>query len=259
MPHRKKSIAFIAAMVIVIAAPLAVIATDAFTDVPESNVHHDDIAWLKDAGVTAGCNPPTNTEYCPGDPVLRQQMASFMRRLAENQVVDAATAVTAEDAQTVGGLTPEAIVQGYADSGPWGVGNIDGVAKIEEIEVQVPEDGYLQIAGSASFIDATGGTMLVWLQFDDPACDNTVPNVTSVGFGYGSAAGNASNAAADGAFGEGTIPVTAGSHTITLCGNYYMGGPGALYGPSISAVFLKNATVSVGLHSDVPVDLPGTN
>lgn len=95
MSERKRSIAFIAAMVIAVAVPLGVAATDAFTDVPDSNVHHDDIKWLKDAGVTLGCNPPTNTEFCPGDPVLRQQMASFMRRLAENQVVDAATAVVA--------------------------------------------------------------------------------------------------------------------------------------------------------------------
>lgn len=61
MSERKRSIAFIAAMVIAVAVPLGVAATDAFTDVPDSNVHHDDIKWLKDAGVTLGCNPPTNT------------------------------------------------------------------------------------------------------------------------------------------------------------------------------------------------------
>ncbi|HLU30633.1 MAG TPA: S-layer homology domain-containing protein, partial [Acidimicrobiia bacterium] len=89
--RKRRLTAFMVAIAVLIATPLVVMAADAFDDVPNSNVHHDDIAWLKDAGVTAGCNPPANTEFCPGDPVLRQQMASFMRRLAENQVVDAAT------------------------------------------------------------------------------------------------------------------------------------------------------------------------
>lgn len=51
-----------------------------------SNIFHDDIAWLADADVTRGCNPPANTEFCPSDEVTREQMAAFMRRLAENRV-----------------------------------------------------------------------------------------------------------------------------------------------------------------------------
>jgi hypothetical protein len=86
-------------MAFLVAIPIAVVASDAFTDVPESNVHHADIAWLKDARVTIGCNPPANSEFCPGDPVLREQMASFMRRLAENRVVDAASALEATHAE----------------------------------------------------------------------------------------------------------------------------------------------------------------
>jgi hypothetical protein len=77
---------------LIIALPLTVIAADGFTDVPDSNIHHDDIAWLRDSGVTRGCNPPANTRYCPDQNVTRAQMASFLRRLAENQVVNAATA-----------------------------------------------------------------------------------------------------------------------------------------------------------------------
>src|SRR5690606_33940137 len=116
-PDRKRRLtAFAVAMAVLIATPLAVVAADAFNDVPNSNVHHEDITWLRDNGVTFGCNPPANTEFCPGEPVLRQQMASFMRRLAENEVVNAATAneadhaviadsaTTAGDADTVDGL-----------------------------------------------------------------------------------------------------------------------------------------------------------
>ncbi len=98
--RKRRLTAFLVAMAVLIATPLAVVAADAFGDVPDSNVHHNDITWLADADITRGCNPPANDRFCPVDPVTRQQMASFLRRLAENQVVDAATAITAESAET---------------------------------------------------------------------------------------------------------------------------------------------------------------
>ena len=98
--RRRRVTTLITTLAILIAAPLAVTASDTFNDVPDSNVHHDDITWLAENRVTLGCNPPDNDEYCPAQPVLRQQMASFMRRLAENQIVDAATALEANHAVT---------------------------------------------------------------------------------------------------------------------------------------------------------------
>ena len=44
------------------------------------NTFETDIDRLRVAGVTLGCNPPTNDEYCPDDPVTRGQMATFLRR-----------------------------------------------------------------------------------------------------------------------------------------------------------------------------------
>jgi hypothetical protein len=67
--------------------PGAALASHAFGDVPDSNVFHDDISWVKDAGITLGCGDGTN--YCPESSVTRGQMAAFLRRTAENQVVDA--------------------------------------------------------------------------------------------------------------------------------------------------------------------------
>ncbi|MDH4116040.1 MAG: S-layer homology domain-containing protein [Acidimicrobiia bacterium] len=81
----------VAALTALLVVPATVWAIDRFTDVPDSNVFHDDITWLADAGVTLGCNPPDNTQFCPSDNVTREQMAAFMRRLAENRVVDAGT------------------------------------------------------------------------------------------------------------------------------------------------------------------------
>jgi hypothetical protein len=79
----------VAAVTAAVVAPAAAWATHTFTDVPASHVFHEDIDWIKEAGVTIGCNPPSNTQYCPDDAVTRGQMSAFMRRLATNQVVDA--------------------------------------------------------------------------------------------------------------------------------------------------------------------------
>jgi hypothetical protein len=48
------------------------------------SVHQADIAALAQAGITKGCNPPNNTNYCPTDPVTREQMASFLVRALDD-------------------------------------------------------------------------------------------------------------------------------------------------------------------------------
>lgn len=91
VPKRWVRVAMIVGVTALVVAPLAAVATHSFNDVPNDNTFHADIAWLKEADVTRGCNPPTNNLYCPKDNVTREQMAAFMKRLAENQVVDAGT------------------------------------------------------------------------------------------------------------------------------------------------------------------------
>ena len=55
---------------------------DYFTDDNDS-IFEGDINAIAQAGVTKGCNPPTNDLYCPTNLVTREQMASFMRRALE--------------------------------------------------------------------------------------------------------------------------------------------------------------------------------
>ena len=50
-----------------------------FTDDNDS-VFEGDIEKLAAAGITLGCNPPSNTMFCPDDNVTRDQMASFLAR-----------------------------------------------------------------------------------------------------------------------------------------------------------------------------------
>lgn len=95
---KKRTWIVAAVAAVVFAIPAMVIATDTFTDVADDHTFHNDITWLGDTGVTKGCNPPANTNYCPDDPLTRGQMAAMLHRLSTNQIVDAAT---------VGGHTPE--------------------------------------------------------------------------------------------------------------------------------------------------------
>ena len=44
------------------------------------SVFEADIEKLAAAGITRGCNPPTNDMFCPNDPVTREQMAAFLTR-----------------------------------------------------------------------------------------------------------------------------------------------------------------------------------
>lgn len=55
---------------------------DLFID-DDGSMFESDIDRLGSAGVTKGCNPPSNDRYCPEVQVLRAQMASFLVRALE--------------------------------------------------------------------------------------------------------------------------------------------------------------------------------
>lgn len=79
--RRRLVLALLVLVAAMVAVPTAVVwASHNFTDVSATNPHHGNIDLITSAGITSGCqaNPP---EYCPGDPVSREQMATFMARL----------------------------------------------------------------------------------------------------------------------------------------------------------------------------------
>ena len=51
-----------------------------FQDVLDNHQYFGHIEWLAGWGITQGCNPPSNTSYCPDHPVTRGQMAAFLVR-----------------------------------------------------------------------------------------------------------------------------------------------------------------------------------
>jgi hypothetical protein len=101
--------------------PLAVFASHSFTDVPDTNEFHGSIEWMKENGVTVGCNPPANTQFCPDDSVAREEMASFMRRYAQTigvageGVTDPADTITTTGTTYVELLTLEATPKAEAN------------------------------------------------------------------------------------------------------------------------------------------------
>ena len=111
IPRNWMRLSLVVAITTLIVAPLTAIALHSFTDVPDSNIFHADIEWLAESGVTKGCNPPANTQFCPKQGVTREAMAAFLHRLAVNQVVDAAT---------VQGLTPSDLQGQEGPPGPVG-------------------------------------------------------------------------------------------------------------------------------------------
>ncbi|HVR79549.1 MAG TPA: choice-of-anchor D domain-containing protein [Acidimicrobiia bacterium] len=60
------------------------ILTDAgFTDIAGSTFVTE-INWLAATGITKGCNPPVNDQFCPKDFVTRGQMAAFLHRALDD-------------------------------------------------------------------------------------------------------------------------------------------------------------------------------
>ena len=51
-----------------------------FVDVPPSNIFYRFINRLAARGITVGCNPPFNDQYCPSGTVTREQMSAFLIR-----------------------------------------------------------------------------------------------------------------------------------------------------------------------------------
>ena len=46
----------------VMVVPIAAFAINSFTDVPDSAFFHNSVTWMKDNGITVGCNPPGNSK-----------------------------------------------------------------------------------------------------------------------------------------------------------------------------------------------------
>jgi hypothetical protein len=158
-----------------VVAPLTAFALDGFTDVEPGSTHEASINWLVGTGVTAGCTP---TEYCPSNPVTRAQMATFLRRFADNAVTG-----------------PVAYAEVATSPGLISSRNISGLSRPETgrycLEVDLPrgltrDDVYVQV--SVDWSDSLGDDLFAYERSTGLACPAGHIEVDT--YGFTTAAGN---------------------------------------------------------------------
>lgn len=98
---------------VMLAGAAGALAADRFGD-NISHAHRAGVGWVADAGITLGCGDGSN--YCPDEPVTRDQMATFMHRLAGH----ADNTPPSVDAATVEGHTADDLAGVPGPAGPPG-------------------------------------------------------------------------------------------------------------------------------------------
>jgi hypothetical protein len=78
-PRRFRMLGRGLALALVLLLPTVALASDRFSDVPDSNSFHNVINTVAVAGITKGC---TTTTFCPATAVRRDQMTAFIVRAA---------------------------------------------------------------------------------------------------------------------------------------------------------------------------------
>lgn len=221
VPKRWVRIASITGVVALILAPLVAVAGDRFTDVPFSHTFHEDIAWLGASGVTKGCNPPENTEFCPEDNVTRGQMAAFMRRFAQYIDAEDGTPALADNASKLGGAGPVFYERPIAIK----TGSVfDGTemtkqnGEIARLTLVTPASGNIIVEHTSSWRDPAAYVVVIWLEplKSGSVCNNRDDGDAIAGtwtteslemdFPHGASAS-----------GAGYVSAKAGTHTYSLC------------------------------------------
>lgn len=220
----------IVGIAIALMVPAMAFASHTFTDVTDANIFHDDISWLADAGVTAGCNPPTNDQFCPGDNVSRQQMAAFMRRFAKyidaedgtpgqaDNATTADSATTAGDADTVDGMEAAELMSTATGTFREGANGTDVLTVIADTQTELgtitldaANGPYAVVTFSLYGAVAGDSRVFMWVQSDNAVCNENSGAIPG---------GRAVSTMASGDFGSLAASVladTSGGPVINLC------------------------------------------
>jgi hypothetical protein len=216
-PTRRRSMALMGIVTaFLLAVPTAVWASHQFTDVPDSHIFHTGISWMKDNNITVGCNPPSNTKFCPDDNVTRGQMATFMKRLADNQVVDAGKL----DGQDSVAYTTQ--IDGVSCESGCPDGASLTVTPVLTLNLDVPAAGILQISSSlySEIPTPTNDIVQSWVAVDQTSnggCGGWffVPTLSVPGtYGLATYDGQIEGGTVAGSV---AVQIPAGSHTLKLC------------------------------------------
>lgn len=197
-----------------IVAPLAAYASHSFTDVPDTQTFHDDIAWMEASGVTKGCNPPDNTQYCPNEDVTRAQMAAFMHRFSEYLGAEDGTPTLADDAAMLGGHHPEAYDTFVFAHTKEFLDEIDPPDPGAFAPVQATFSTFtatrVVITGTVTFHSVNTGSVKIWAQLGESLCSSNAAI-------RGAHARESADGGSDSAAFTAGISLPPGDHTLKLC------------------------------------------
>jgi hypothetical protein len=135
-------------------------AASQFADIDPGHPHEDGIGWVADVGVTAGCGD--GSRYCPGNPVTRAQMGTFMHRLSGH----APGVAPSVDAATLQGMSPGDL---QGQQGPAGEDATSLWAVVDDDGTLVRGSGVVH-AGRASLSSPGEGRYQVTFEQDVSEC-----------------------------------------------------------------------------------------
>jgi len=157
---------------------------DLFVD-DNYSIFEADIDRLAAAGITKGCNPPDNDNYCPDQAVTRGQMASFLARALDLAVPQSGAVLTVEWS-----VDPPELYMGQPFVIEAKVLDL-GIVPITSIYV-VPRSGCLStdpVSGPVRLVD-DGDALLEFgerwaytIAFDQPDCEPVGISVVGASFG----------------------------------------------------------------------------
>jgi len=230
-PRRRRRLLAMVVALALLAAPMSVaVAAHLFPDVPTTHPHHTGISRIALAGITAGCGGSAN--YCPEDPVTRDQMGTFLSRGLGRVAFDstAPASVAPSTDVTVANLT---LTPGYASNkiaGANGFLKIDGNVTINEAAADGCEC-YVRIEIHVDGVDVPG-VQYVWLDND---------------------AGNQLASASITA----SVPVSAnGARTVELVVNEYIGSETLSAWATLTALYVPFGSSGTDVLSVSSVDSP---
>src|SRR4051794_5588336 len=176
------------AALLVALVPLAVLAATAFTDLNPGSIHNANINAIATAGITTGCNPPANDQFCPNDVVTREQMASFLARTAgiggNPPVTRAASLAARRPGPTSGGFAANDLIR-IASTGGSGDVTLDGSGTFQTVRtlhITLPEIGQVLLSGS---VQVTGGTGTVTMRLRQVSAGNSTSPALTLPLGTG--------------------------------------------------------------------------
>lgn len=164
----KRRYTVVALAVAVLAIPLAAYAGSVFEDVDDNNPHINGITFMKDSGVSIGCDGDNN--YCPNDFVTRAQMGTFMYRLSGNDPLTDPSV----NADKVDDLHANELIRVAFDSETDDA--LTGVTLGDALTVEIvaPTAGFLVVTASADVYGTADDflTCSIWVDGDQLAESN---------------------------------------------------------------------------------------